>query len=425
MATGEDADYAAVSEYLFRLKPRGVKLGVDRMQPFAAALGHPERAVPVVHVAGTNGKGSVSAMLEAVLRQAGLRVGLFTSPHLVHLGERVQVNRQRLTSAQIVAFTRELDPIADQVAAESGDLERPTFFEFMTAMALLHFQRQRCDIAVLEVGLGGEFDATNIVTPLVSVITSIGLDHCEWLGDTIEDIARAKAGIIKPGKPVVLGRLPASAEKVARRRAATYGSSVLSVRAEFGEELAAYPMTNLAGDYQRWNAATAVLAIRALGSGWKVAPERVSAGLNAVEWPGRWERLRLGGRLVVLDASHNPEGAEVLEQNLAALHAKTGRRPIVITGVLGTDRAKPLLRVIAQFAQEIHIVVPNQPRASSQAELEALLPATYDGPVVRSTVEALFPGGEICTAGGERDVVVVTGSIYLLGEVMQRLGRSG
>ena len=182
-------DYAAVQDYLFSLKAQGLKFGIDRMRLLAAAIGQPERAVPCVHVAGTNGKGSVSAMLDAIFQEAGLRRGLYTSPHLVRLGERVQVNRQILTEAEIMAYTRELRPIAARLAATGGVDDHPSFFEFMTAMAFLQFARKGCDVNVIEVGMGGRLDATNIVTPAVSVITSIGLDHCEMLGHTVELIA--------------------------------------------------------------------------------------------------------------------------------------------------------------------------------------------------------------------------------------------
>src|SRR3954471_17675713 len=178
---GSPAEYAAVAEYLFAQKAHGAKFGVDRMAALAAALDHPERAVACIHVAGTNGKGSVSAMLDAILHAAGWRTGLFTSPHLVHLGERVQVDRRKLTEAEIVAFMAELRPIADQLGARDPD-DRPSFFEYMSAMAFLQFARQRCDISVIEVGLGGRLDATNIVTPEVGVITSIAMDHSEILG---------------------------------------------------------------------------------------------------------------------------------------------------------------------------------------------------------------------------------------------------
>jgi dihydrofolate synthase/folylpolyglutamate synthase len=288
-------------------------------------------------------------------------------------------------------------------------------------MAFLQFGRQRCDLAVIETGLGGRLDATNVVTPLVSVITSIGLDHCEMLGATIEAIAAEKAGIIKPGVPVVLGRMPVAAEAVIRRMAAQQGAPVHSVREVFGEATGNYPATDLAGDYQRWNAATATLAVRCLPPRWRPAEAVITAGLQQAHWPGRWERTTIGGRPLILDASHNPEGATVLDANLALLRAETGRAPVVVTGALGAARAGPLLEVIGRHAREIHLVVPNQGRACGHAELEALVPANFGGRVFRATVAGLFPDARTCTAGGPDDVLVVTGSIYLLGEVMERI----
>ena len=418
------SDYAAVQDYLFSLKAQGLKFGIDRMRLLAAAIGQPERAVPCVHVAGTNGKGSVSAMLDAIFEEAGLRRGLYTSPHLVRLGERVQVNRQILTEAEIMAYTRELRPIAAQLAATGGVDDHPSFFEFMTAMAFLQFARKGCDVNVIEVGMGGRLDATNIVTPAVSVITSIGLDHCEMLGHTVELIAAEKAGIIKPGVPAVMGRVPLAAERVIRARAEKCGSRLVSVSDVFGADLAAYPATNLEGDYQRWNAATATLVARELVGRWSINEAQIARGLRHVDWPGRWQRIRLGGRLVVLDASHNPEGAQILETSLARLVQETGRAPMVVTGVLGAVRARPLLETISRYAAEIHCVVPQQARACGFAEMEALVPAEFaarGGRIVRSSVDTIFPGEDRCNVGGPDDVVVVTGSIYLLGEIMARL----
>jgi dihydrofolate synthase/folylpolyglutamate synthase len=415
-----ERDFPAVAEYLFSLKARGPKFGIDRMRALATALGHPERRTPCIHVAGTNGKGSVAAMLDAVLRAAGWRTGLYTSPHLVHVGERVQVNRRPLTEAEIVAYVRELDPVGAQIATDAPDL-RPSFFEFMTAMAFLQFAREACDIAVLEVGLGGRLDATNIVQPEVCVITSIGLDHCELLGNEIGQIAAEKAGIIKAGVPVVVGRMPREAEKVIRATAAQIGAPLVSVAERFGETPARLPVTNLAGEYQRWNAATATLAAQSLHARWRISPDVVARGLNAVDWPGRWQRVRIGTRTVVLDASHNPEGAETLDGNLAALAKQTGRPPLVVTGVLGTTRAEPLIHAICRHARAIHLVVPGDPRACSYEELASLIPPTYEGAVVRDTVDHIFPAPETCALGDPDDTVVVTGSIYLLGEVMARL----
>ncbi|HUR59291.1 MAG TPA: folylpolyglutamate synthase/dihydrofolate synthase family protein, partial [Opitutaceae bacterium] len=390
MTASDSAEYAAVTELLFALKPRGAKFGIDRMRVLSAALGHPERATPAVHVAGTNGKGSVSAMLDAILRAAGWQVGLFTSPHLVKLGERVQVDRQMLSEGDLVAFMRELRPIAEAIGAREAD-DHPSFFEFMTAMAFLRFARSKCDVAVIEVGLGGRLDATNVVTPEVSVITSIAMDHCEFLGDTLEQIAMEKAGIIKPGVPVVVGRMPHVAETVIRAIAARRGAQVHSVQDEYGEDLSTYPPTNLEGNYQRWNAATATLTARALGAKWKITDDALAQGLAHVDWPGRWQRVRIGGRLAILDASHNPEGAQVLDTNLRHLAEETGRAPIVITGVMGIARARPLIETICRHAAELRFVVPHQPRACSFEELEALVPPTFRGRVVRDTVEGLFP----------------------------------
>jgi dihydrofolate synthase/folylpolyglutamate synthase len=325
-----------------------------------------------------------------------------------------------LAEREIVEFTRELKPVAEKTSANAPD-DHPSFFEFMTAMAFLQFARKQCDISVIEVGLGGRLDATNIVTPEVGVITSIGVDHCEFLGAELRLIAAEKAGIIKPGRPVVMGRMPVEAEEVIQRIAAERNARVISVGGTFGDEIAAYPHTNLEGDYQRWNAATATLVARELGAKWKADEATIRRGLAQVDWPGRWQRVRIGGRLAVLDASHNPEGAQVLESNLTHLGAETGRAPVVITGALGAIRARPLLETIARFAREIHLVVPQQARACSHAELEALIPPTFRGRVVRATVEGLFPSAETCTAGGPDDVIVVTGSIYLLGEIMTRL----
>jgi dihydrofolate synthase / folylpolyglutamate synthase len=419
--SAERAGYPAVQDYLFSLKAQGPRFGIDRMRLLAREIGHPERAVPCVHVAGTNGKGSVCAMLESVFRAAGWRTGLYTSPHLVRLGERVQVNRIPLGEAEIMAYVAELAPAAEALQRREGIDGRPSFFEFMTAMAFLQFARRRCDISVIEVGLGGRLDATNIVEPELCVITSIGLDHCEMLGDTIEKIAAEKAGILKPGKPVVIGRLPPGAEAVVRGVAARLGCPVSSVTERFGPELTGYPETNCEGDHQRWNAGAAALAAEVMGSRWRLSPGIIGSGLSRVDWPARWQRLRLGGRLVILDASHNPEGAAALQGCLARLRRETGRAPVVVTGVLGTARARPLLEVIARHAREIHLVVPRQDRACGFEQLESLIPPAFEGRVVRGTVEGIFPGPGACAAGDPADPLVVTGSVYLAGEVLARL----
>jgi dihydrofolate synthase/folylpolyglutamate synthase len=413
-------DYASVAEHLVGLKSIGVRFGIDRMARLAAALGHPERRYPVVHIAGTNGKGSVAAMIEAVVRIAGGRTGLYTSPHLVRLGERVQVDRVMLTEAEIVAYTAELAPVAQRLG-ELGPDEHPTFFEFMTAMAFLQFARRAVEVAVIETGLGGRLDATNIVQPEVTVITSIGMDHMEHLGDSLAKIAREKAGIIKAGRPVVIGRLPAEAEEVIRAVAHERGAPVHSVRESFGEDISTYPVTSLAGDYQRWNAATATLAARLLRGRLALDKATIARGLREVHWTGRWQRTTLGGRPLILDASHNPEGAQVLDHNLRALVAETGRKPVIVTGVLGEFRARALLEVVCRHASAVYLVPPHTERACTYEQMEAAVAAEVRPLLHRATLEEVFPDARTCAVGGSGDTVVVTGSIYLLGEVLARL----
>lgn len=406
---------------LIAMKRRGVTLGLERMRGFVAALGNPERRVPVVHVAGTNGKGSVAAMLEAIFRTAGWRTGLYTSPHLVRLGERIQVNRVPLAAGELAGLVAELKAVVERRVAEAGEDARPTYFEFMTALAFVRFARSSCDVAIVEVGMGGRLDATNVVVPEVAAITSIGLDHCEFLGNTLGAIAGEKAGIVKPARPVVIGQLPAEAERVVRAVASRENAPLNSVRDVFGESLADYPQTNLAGDYQRVNAATATLVARAMPPRLRPDDATIARALLAIEWPARWQRLQIGERTVILDTSHNVEGAETLDRNLRQLTTETGTPPVAIVGVLGATRAKPLLEVVCRYVRELRLVVPRQGRACRYEQLESLVPASFHGPVVRTTVEAEFPADGRAVTPPENGPIVVTGSIYLAGEVLARI----
>ncbi|NDV61714.1 bifunctional folylpolyglutamate synthase/dihydrofolate synthase [Puniceicoccales bacterium CK1056] len=412
--------YEAVRSYLYGLKHRGALYGIDRMREFVAHLGHPELAYPVIHVAGTNGKGSTCAMLESIFRTAGYKTGLFTSPHLVHQGERVQVDRHMLTREDIVAYTRRLKPIAEAVEQAHPD-HHPTFFEFMTGMAFLRFAEAAVDVGIIETGLGGRLDATNVVQPELSVITSISLDHTDILGDTIEAIASEKAGIIKPGKPVVMGLLPVEAEQVIEQVARDRGAPLHKVSEAFGADEGQFPLTGLPGDYQRHNAATATLAARILGDSFKLSEAQIREGLLRVNWAGRWERHNLKDRAIILDATHNPEGALHLEKNLQQLVRKTGKKPVILAGTLGLPRARALMPVVARYAREIHLLVPKQPRACSLEELRASLPSTFEGKVFESAVHELFPAPGTCAAGNPAETLVATGSIYLIGEIMEAL----
>jgi len=260
-----------------------------------------------------------------------------------------------------------------------------------------------------------------VVMPEISVITSIGLDHCAELGDTLAMIAGEKAGIIKPGRPVVMGRLPPEAEQVVREIAGRNRAPVHSVRESYGEALDGYPLSNLEGDYQRWNAATAELVTRLVPEKLKPSAEIVTQGLLQVNWPGRWQRTSIDGRPLILDASHNPEGAAMLDLNLQRLVAASGRKPVIIAAALGELRARALLEVAVRHAGEIHLITPRQARATPYEEMLALVPAAHRHLVHRATIESVFPDSSHCTVGGPDDTILVTGSIYLLGEVLERI----
>ncbi|MCD8482108.1 MAG: bifunctional folylpolyglutamate synthase/dihydrofolate synthase [Verrucomicrobia bacterium] len=411
-------DYPAVKRYLYSLKNRGARYGIERMEVLVRELGHPERRFPIIHIAGTNGKGSTTAILESIYRAAGLRTGMFTSPHLVYQGERVQVNRNILSHDAIVSYTARIRAAGESIARVDAELF-PSFFEFMTAMAFMRFADEAVDIGIIETGLGGRLDATNVVCPEVSVITSIGFDHCDILGDTLAKIATEKAGIIKPGKPVVIGWLPPEAEAVIRARAQALGCAVHSVKERFGEDLQSYPVPALEGDYQRMNAATALTTIEVLAAKFNVSQQAINVGLANVRWPGRWEHHALADREIILDATHNSEGVVWLERNLRALVEHKGYRPVIVTGTLGMMRAQAIMPVLAKYAREIILLQPRQPRACSFAELRSCIPADFAGKIQDCDLKQIFPRPGVCTVGLPGDTIVATGSIYLLGEIME------
>lgn len=409
--------YDEAKVYLYALKNRGSKFGIDRMRRLVEALDHPEQKFPLIHVAGTNGKGSVCAMLEAIYRAEGYKTGLFTSPHLVHLGERAQVNREALSEEEICRYLEQLRPVAEALGEEDPELH-PTFFELIAAMAFLRCAAEQVDLAMIETGLGGRLDATNVVEPELSIITSISFDHMEQLGETLAKIAEEKAGIIKAGKPVLIGCLPREAEVVIRRRAAERGSPLYSIRERFTED--ALPETNLVGQFQRWNAAVAAFATELLKERF---PVRAMEGLCTVDWPGRWQRLEFAGRTLILDSTHNSEGAQALSKNLQEWVETSGRKPIIVAGTLGLDRARTLMESVVPYAEELYLVQANQARATSTVDLESCLPPGHDLPVHHALLEKLFPPDGTLSIGVPGGTVLVTGSIYLIGEILERISK--
>ena len=400
--------------WLTGLRNLGSRLGVDRMRLLSARIGNPERAQPCFHVAGTNGKGSTSAMIEAIQRAQGRRTGLYTSPHLVAIGERIQVDRRSLSDASVVALAERLRPHYEAIRDEDSE-DAPTFFELITAAALLEFAERKVDVAILETGLGGRLDATNVCAPEVCVITSIGLDHQEYLGPTLAAIAAEKAGILKPGVPCVVGDVPSEAEAIIVARAREVGAPLHFVRERFAAGL---PETNLVGEHQRRNAGAALLACE-LATRLPIDIVKARVALRSVEWAGRWQEFRLAdGRRLIVDGSHNEEGIRAVAPLLAALNG-----PTVIVGALGVDRARPLVAAAAKAAGRLVLVRPDNERACSVDELAALVPADFRGEVRCASVAELFPSPARCAAEGE--TVVVLGSLYLVGEVLARLRGHG
>ncbi len=390
--------------YLAGLQPLAMRFGLERMERALDALGRPERDYAVLHVGGTNGKGSTCAMAAAALRAAGLHVGLYTSPHLVRFNERIQTDGGDITDAslaEVVAEVRRACPWHD-AATQDGD--RLTYFEFATLVALLHFSRARVACAVVEVGLGGRFDATNAITPRVAAVAPIGLDHTQLLGNTVEQIAFEKAGIFKTGVPAVVhGRQPPAALEVLRSEAARRGAPLVVAAASYHGPVA------LRGPHQQGNAALAAEALRQLRArGVAVGDEAIASGIATARWPGRLEDV--GG--VLLDGAHNSDGSAALADALREMYP--GRPVELVFGVLADKDHAGMLASLVPVARRIHVVAPSTPRARAAEDVRAVAASLgADADSHGGVAEALA-----CARRAARDgaVVAVAGSLYLVGE---------
>lgn len=404
--------YAEAIKFLYELRWFGAKLGLENTFKLAALAGNPQNQLRFIHVAGTNGKGSTCAMLESIYRVAGLRVGLFTSPHLVSFRERMQVNRQLISEADVVRFVKEIQPWLGTFPAE----HHPTFFEVVTVMALRHFAEQKCDLVIWETGLGGRLDATNIVTPLASVITNIQYDHQRWLGETLERIAAEKAGIIKPGVPVLTAAKEPEAlaviEATAKRLKAPF-HRVATVHTTRNPKYAALP---LLGEHQQMNAALAVATVGVLQEKIPVSETVIGKGLSTVNWPGRLQLVtRSDGRKVLLDAAHNPAGVATLR---AALKEHfSGERPVFILGVMQDKDWSSMCQLLAPMAARILCVPVNSERGTDPAQLREA--CSHANPAVQ--VLACSSLVQAFEQAATEPLVVVAGSIYLIGEAMELL----
>lgn len=420
------ADFKSALDFVCELRNAGSKFSLERIGKFAAGFGNPHLKYPVIHVAGTNGKGSVCAMLERILRGCGLKTGMFTSPHLVNLGERIQINRIEFPRKEIVVGLESLREVADRIFDPLDKPSYPSFFEYMTIMAFNAFAAAKVDAAVVEVGLGGRLDSTNIVLPDICAITSIGLDHTALLGDTYAKIAAEKAGIIKRGIPVVCGIVPDEAFSVIKAKAAEMDAPFYDVRDYYPDENS-MPTTSLYGKFQRRNAAVSLLCAELLKK--RAAESKASAifkkidsqiakeSLMEVSWAARWQRIELAnGATLILDSSHNEEGARTLESNLQTL----GFKPIIAVGVLGKERAVPLFKVISKYAKKILLLVPHEPRALDFASLKECI-GECDVPICECAIKDVFQADFHCPYAQNGETIVSTGSIYLAGEVLAAL----
>jgi dihydrofolate synthase/folylpolyglutamate synthase len=414
------------AELLAELERLGVRLDLDSFRALLAALGRPERAAPVALVAGTNGKGSTAAMLESIVRAAGYRTVLYTSPHLERVEERIRIDGEPVGSDHLAA---ELARVV-AAAARTG-LETPTYFEALTAAAFLVCAARPPDLALFEVGLGGRLDATNAADPVLSVITPIALDHTETLGPTLTAIAGEKAGILRPGVPLVLAAQTPEPERALLAAAHARGAPV--VRAEHAAAVRARRVLGLAGQWLRFegeagpveaglplagshqadNAATAVAAAARLARGGFPAIDAaaIRRGLESVRWPGRLETVTLaGGRTLLVDSAHNAHGCAALAGFLAAL----GRPYTLLFGALADKQVDAMLPLLADGAGRVVLARPESPRAREPGSLRPLVPRGRPTLVESDPARALAAAA-VAAATGE--IVVAGGSIFLAGAV--------
>jgi dihydrofolate synthase / folylpolyglutamate synthase len=403
--------YPEAIQFLYGLRLFGAKFGLENTLKLAALAGEPQKKLRFIHVAGTNGKGSTCAMLESIYRAAGLRVGLFTSPHLVSLRERIQIGRQWIPEKEVVRLVDEFQVWLGQFPKD----HHPTFFEVATVMALEFFSDHACDVVIWETGLGGRLDATNIVTPLASVITNIALDHQQWLGDTLERIAAEKAGIIKPGIPVATAteEPPALAviKKIAKeKRAPLMVAGKGRLPAEFAGAL------SLSGEHQKRNAALALATVEILQKQIPVTKPQIIAGLQNVEWPGRLQLIERDGRKFLLDGAHNIAGAKALrkaiEKNFAA-----GDRTLIV-GILDDKDWRQICELLAPIAETILAVPVSSNRTANPNDLAGVCRAA--NPSARVSVCVSLD--DAFQKMPLNSLIVVAGSLYLVGQGLELLG---
>ena len=415
-------NYQESVEYLYSLghETLAMKLGLESVRALAGACGDPQMKFPAVHIAGTNGKGSTAAMIESILGAAGYRTGLYTSPHLISITERIKINDHEIGKDD---FTRLVESVraAGKQLVEDGLLQAlPTFFEQITMVAFLYFAECQIELAVLEVGLGGRLDATNICQPLVTAITPISFDHQQYLGETLGEIAGEKSGIIKTGVPVIVAPQEESAMKAITSRAAELGAPLIDGGSRPSLIDRQDVRLNLRGRHQVTNASTALLIAEVLKEkGWVITGSAIKYGLENVQWPGRLEILRPfeTAPSLLLDGAHNPAGVKVLRDFLGENFAAT---PItLIFGVMADKAIEEMLGILFPVARTL-IVTKVMNQRAADPKVIAEVAAKFDWELIQSenTGEALAEAFRVTPEDG---LICVCGSLFLVGEIKERL----
>jgi dihydrofolate synthase/folylpolyglutamate synthase len=404
------------------------KFSLDEIGVLLGALGDPQRRVRSVLIAGTNGKGSTAATLASILTAAGIRTGLYTSPHLARVNERIRIGEAEIGDDEFAGLYFRVHDVAEKLVVDGRLPQSPSFFEILTAQALLYFAEAGVELAVLEVGMGGRLDATNIVDPLLSVITDISLDHMEWLGSTIAAITREKAGILRrhgtlvtlaqhPDANQVLGEVAAELD-VRGVNAAAYMPPKVAVGAGpySVEALGAVIEVDspLIGAHQKRNAALAIAAAVELGQrhGFPITPAAIANGIRETRWPGRLERISVGGVDWILDVAHNPAGAWALRSGLTGLLNE--RRPgLLVFSCLRDKPVAEMAQILFPIFEKVIFAPIHSPRAAAMADLEAAARETGTPAISAGSVEEALNLSRASAQGG---TVVVSGSVYLVGE---------
>ncbi len=421
-------DYRQAIEYIEGASGKGNKCGLSNMERLMARLGDPHKRLRAFHVAGTNGKGSVCAYLDSALRTAGYRTGLYTSPHLERFNDRMRLNGRPIIDDRLAEVTTR---VAQEVEALRSEGVYPTFFEICTAVAFEFFAEEKVDYAVIEVGLGGRCDSTNVITPMVSIITPIGFDHMKTLGNTLPEIAGEKAGIIKPGVPVVISPQPDEVQKVLAARCLEKGSKLYDLGTsamqmifederggEFSLKLGdnEWPRISISmpGAHQAINASCALVALNVAraSAGLKISDSDIMKGLKRAHWPGRLEWID-GQPNILMDGAHNGPGAKTLLE-YARRHLLR-KHVVLLTAMLGDKPVEDVVRQLAGITNTAVVTQIDSPRALEPKRLSVLLEAnSVSSLIVPDRAKALEAAREMA---GEDGVVLITGSLYLVGEM--------